>query len=172
MWHLRILQFSLYRIHYLAESHAFPHEVSAYLYIYIYIYILHRKFCNILNITITNIIEKSLISFIWIVLLALDNSETLVQRTMRSSCLITCKHSKRAWREYLENESMPCRENSAKVEVKETRVELGHFSLKASNYREWWRIYNSNLYVLIDGDGEKGGRTGKRGGRTWRTCWF
>ena len=38
-WHLKIFQFSMYRMRYLAESRAFSHEFFTFIYIYIYIYI-------------------------------------------------------------------------------------------------------------------------------------
>ena len=36
-WHLKIFQFSMYRMRYLAESRAFSHEFFTFIYIYIYI---------------------------------------------------------------------------------------------------------------------------------------
>ena len=35
MGHLKIFQFSLQRVRRLAEAHAFPYKISAYIYIYI-----------------------------------------------------------------------------------------------------------------------------------------
>ena len=49
MWHLRIFQFFLHTMRYLAEPHAFLHEISIYVcmyihtYIYIYILMISRK---------------------------------------------------------------------------------------------------------------------------------
>ena len=42
-WHLKIFQFSMYRMRYLAESRAFSHEFFTFIYIYIYIKYSHLE---------------------------------------------------------------------------------------------------------------------------------
>ena len=70
MWHLRIFQFSLHRMHHLAESHTFPHEVSAYIYIYIYRWLIELIFWEeyILIWLITSNIRNCFFWFFFLIL--------------------------------------------------------------------------------------------------------